>query len=116
MLPLKYSVLIGLIIIGLITDIFLFGYIWGVIVSKVMKRKGYIENWFWAGFFLRLIAIIIALCKPNLNDQFHRNYQTNPHIREKEIVEEIRSFKQLLDEGIITQEEFEKKKESLLNS
>ncbi|MBO4889283.1 MAG: SHOCT domain-containing protein [Firmicutes bacterium] len=114
MLPLRYSVYIGVIIIIAITDIFLVGYIWGIIVAKVMRKKGYIENWFWAGFFLRLIAIIIALSKPSLIDQSHKNYPTNPHIREKEIVEEIRSYKQLLDEGIITEEEFERKKESLL--
>lgn len=36
-------------------------------------------------------------------------------VDEDDIVEEIRNFKSLLDEGIITQEEFNRKKKQLLN-
>ena len=41
--------------------------------------------------------------------------ETTIPMDEDDIAEEIRKFKSLLDEGVITQEEFNKKKKQLLN-
>ena len=35
---------------------------------------------------------------------------------DNETIEKLREYKQLVDEGILTQEEFEKEKKNLLNS
>lgn len=38
--------------------------IWGIATHKVIQNKGYDENWFWWGFFFGIIALIVALTKP----------------------------------------------------
>lgn len=77
--------------------------IWGWAVNKVIKNKGYDENWFWWGFFFGLIALIVALTKPqNSNSGNNTNF------------DEIKKYKELLDSGIITEDEFNRKKEDLL--
>ena len=45
------------------------GCIWGAISRSVMEGKGYSDasSWFWWGFFFDIIAVIIALTKPDLN-------------------------------------------------
>ena len=40
---------------------------WGVATNKVIENKGYNENWFWWGFFFGLIALVVALTKPDNN-------------------------------------------------
>lgn len=42
------------------------GAIWGWAVNKIIENKGYRENWFWWGFFFGLLALIVALTKPDL--------------------------------------------------
>lgn len=42
------------------------GSIWGWATNKIVENKGYHENWFWWGFFFGLIALIVALTKPDL--------------------------------------------------
>lgn len=42
------------------------GAIWGWAVNKVIENKGYRENWFWWGFFFGLLALIVALTKPDV--------------------------------------------------
>ena len=38
--------------------------IWGIVVNKVIENKGYKEDWFWWGFFFGIIAVLVALSKP----------------------------------------------------
>ena len=40
------------------------GCLWGYAVNAVVQNKGYDENWFWWGFFFGMIALLIALAKP----------------------------------------------------
>lgn len=42
------------------------GSVWGWAVNKVIENKGYRENWFWWGFFFGMIAMLVALTKPDL--------------------------------------------------
>lgn len=42
------------------------GSIWGWATNKIVENKGYHENWFWWGFFFGLIALIVALTKPDV--------------------------------------------------
>lgn len=43
----------------------IWGSIWGWAVNKVIENKGYRENWFWWGFFFGMIALLVALTKPD---------------------------------------------------
>lgn len=153
------------------------GVIFGYATSKIIENKGYDENWFWWGFFFGLIALLVALSKPELHryeqqsiltevaqethkkhtltnggwecvfcHSINENYittcacgksktDTEEFIKKKKAKEQesilkqekynmisneintielIEKYKKLLDSGAITQEEFEKKKQSLL--
>ncbi len=36
----------------------------GFITQAIIENKGYHENWFWWGFFFGMLAVLIALSKP----------------------------------------------------
>jgi len=79
------------------------GCIFGDATHKIIKNKGYNENWFWWGFFFSIIAMLVALSKPELHNH-----------GELDTIELLEKYKKLLDNGTITQEEFEEKKKQLL--
>ena len=113
----NFTIVLIIAIVLVISLYFGLGYVWGLIVSRIMKRKGYTDNWFYIGFFLQIIALIIAVSKPDLNQQPQINtVSTSSRSKDEEIIETIRSYKRLMDEGIITKEEFEKRKEKLLDN
>ena len=86
------------IILGLVI-----GIVCGVICRKQAPQKGYSENAFFClGFFLGVIGLIIALVLPSKQSESISN------------ADAILKYKQLLDQGVITQEEFEAKKRELL--
>ncbi len=50
--------------------------IWGIVVDSIITNKHYEENWFWWGFFFGIIALIVALAKPD-----NKNYEmSNPYL------------------------------------
>ncbi len=103
--------------------------IWGYATRAVIKGKGYKADWFLRGVLFGLIAFIVAICKPNvvntpefvkqLNQWQDSADTTKQRIKKengeiKSNVDRLREYKQLLDEGVITQEEFEQKKAQIL--
>ena len=40
------------------------GVVFGYACRKVVNNKGYTEDWFWWGFFFGIIALLVALTKP----------------------------------------------------
>lgn len=71
-----------------------------IIPARIARKKGYSFGGFYAfGVFFWLIALIVALC---IKDKNAGNSQ------------ELLNYKKLLDEGAITQAEFDAKKEQLL--
>lgn len=96
--------------------------IWGIVTDKIIKNKGYTENWFWWGFFFGLIAVIVAAAKPtksHANSSFpieekKADAAVDASDEEKSI-KMMKEYKELLDSGVITQEEFEQKKAKILN-
>ena len=40
------------------------GIIFGIATDTIVSNRGYDENWFWWGFFFGLIAMLVALSKP----------------------------------------------------
>lgn len=80
-------------------------FFWGFVTKTINKNKGY-EGGFWWGFCLGIIGVIIVACKANKSE---RCSNTN-------IADELLKYKSLLDQGVITQEEFEQKKKELMKS
>lgn len=73
-------------------------------------KKGYGAGIsFCAGFFLGLIGLVVMLV---LEDKNHTKTAQTPPV--ESVADEIIKYKQLLDGGIITEEEFSAKKTELL--
>lgn len=108
--------------------------LFGFATKKIIENKGYSENWFWWGFFFGAIALIVALTKPDVRQNsrpaspntYYNSYsgyastrpQTNTAPQrddEMERINKLKAYKELLDAGAITEEEFAEKKKSLLN-
>ena len=89
--------------------------IWGFVTRAIVKGKGYenYNSWFWCGFFLGIIALIVAACKPAVNAT--QSYAPVPVQPQASDADELKTYKELLDSGAITQEEYEAKKKQLLN-
>ncbi len=97
---------IGYIIGGLIACI-----IFGCITKYINESKGYNGGFAW-GFWLNIIGIIVVACKPD-NRSFSQPQYHAP-VTKKSTADEIMEYKELYDQGIITAEEFQMKKEQLL--
>ena len=77
----------------------------GGITNGININKGYDGGFAW-GFFLGVIGIIVVACRPEKNSGTNSAKITE--------ADEIKKYKELLDSGAITQEEFDAKKKQLL--
>jgi len=79
-----------------------FAAILGLITGFIAKSKGYsFGAWWLYGFLIFIIAIIHVLVIPNKKNI------------EQKVINELERYKKLFEEGIITEEEFDSKKEEL---
>lgn len=70
-------------VIGLLFYV-LCGVIFGLLTAKVIRDKGYKENWFWWGFFFGFIALVIAIVKPVYTQStFSKTLQAQMNKQEK---------------------------------
>ena len=83
----------------------------GLITRYINKSKGYEGGFAW-GFWLAFIGIIVVACKPD--NRSSSQPQNNIPITKKSTADEIKEYKELYDQGIITEEEFQMKKQQLL--
>lgn len=69
-------------------------------VSTIIATKRNMDGGFWWGFFLWVIGIVVVALRPidRIDDK----------------ADEIAKYKELLDNGALTQEEFDAKKKQLL--
>ena len=106
--------------------IFIFGLIVAAglafIPASIAKKKGYSFGLWWLyGWLLFIVAIIHVTVIPNKNEVRPHNAQ-NPQgsapavsvVTNHSAADELKKYKDLLDSGVITQEEFAIKKEQLL--
>ena len=85
----------------LLTMLF-FAAILGLITGFIAKSKGYsFGAWWLYGFLIFIVAIIHVLVIPNKKNI------------EQKVINELERYKKLFEEGIITEEEFDSKKEEL---
>ena len=96
------------------------GLMMGVICAfaskTIMENKGYTDTttYILLGFFLGIIGVIIAATKPDLNVAGARLGTPVQTSTGNSNVEALKMYKELLDSGAITQEEFDEKKRQLL--
>ena len=86
----------------------------GFIPAEIAKKKGRTNYWLWwfYGWMLFIVALIHSLCMEDLNPQKGKSKQTMR--TEIGIADELIKYKELLDQEVITQEEFDAKKKQLL--
>ena len=85
----------------------------GFIPAKIASDKGYsFVLWWFFGFMLFIVAIIAVVILPDKNVQEQNNA---PSQYARSSADELMKYKELLDKGVITQEEFEAKKSQILN-
>lgn len=97
------EILILSIIVSLI-----FAGILALIPANIAKKKG--KNfglWWFYGWMLFIVALIHSLLLPDLNTQIMKNTTSS--------ADALIKYKELLDSGLITQEDFDEKKKQLLN-
>ena len=86
-----------------------------VLCYQIMKSKGYPNDTCIShgigGFFLGFIWLIVVLCKSNFVPS---QGDANLSIGGQSVADELRKYKELLDDGVITETEFHAKKEQLL--
>ena len=94
-------------IISLIAAAFL-----GLIPATIAKNKGYSFGlWWFYGWMLFIVAIIHVAIIPDKNAQ---TLNTSQPPATQSVADELLKFKELLDAGVITEDEFNAKKEQLM--
>ena len=99
----------------------------GIIAACIATNRGYGDEsgkWFLVGLVLGLLGIVIAACLVPRNSEVSAPSSVNtiPKVNsngvatspEIENIEKLKKYKELLDMGAITQEEFDLKKQEIL--
>jgi uncharacterized membrane protein len=93
----------------------------GLIPANIAKNKGYSFGlWWFYGWMLFIVAIIHVQFIPDKNAQQNNiiassNNTYNPSSNSgQSVADELKKYKDLLDQGVITEDEFQSKKEQLL--
>ena len=95
-------------VIGAVSAFAAIAVLLGLIPATIAKNKGYrFGPWLLYGSLLFLIAFIHSLILKNLNTSNQITTHTSG-------ADELKKYKDLLDNGVISQEEFDAKKKQLL--
>ena len=106
----------------------------GLIPANIAKKKGYSFGlWWFYGWMLFIVAIIHVSLIPDKNAQTvvysgvqptafnaedisgNAPVESTDNQSATNVFDQIIRYKELLDDGVLTQEEFDRKKKSLLN-
>ena len=118
----------GTVFIISITVALVISLVFGLICNSIVESKKYPKNnGFYWGFFLGIIGLIVCCCKPHYYDTYDGkmslgNYNPNTlthngsftQTQNTNVADELKKYKEMLDEGLITEEEFTAKKKQLL--
>lgn len=98
----------------------------GVIPAYIAQNKGYSFGLWWVfGWLLFIVALICSFIIPDKNVQQTPTYSNSspdptPNAGKRaeegfqQYVDELKKYKELLDQGVITEQEFQAKKEQIL--
>lgn len=93
----------------ILTPIMVFGLVWAYLARYVGIKKNIYSGYVW-GYFLGIIGFIVMCVLPK-----EKKENNNIITQNFSASDEIEKYKKLLDNGAITQEEYDKKKKELLN-
>ena len=90
--------------------------IWGYATYAVVLNRGYDKSvankWAFIGGFLGLLGFILAFTKPKINQPpVYPQQQVMPP---SSVADELKKYKELYDQGVITEAEFREKKNQLM--
>lgn len=86
----------------------------GLIPANLAQKKGYSFGlWWFYGWMLFIVAIIHVSLIPDKNAQ-QAPIHSAPSVSVQGVADELKKYKELKDQGVITEEEFQVKKEQLL--
>lgn len=107
----------SLIIVYMIVFI-IWGVIWGFATRTVIYNKGYDKNWFWWGFIFGFIAFIVALTKRDISVGAANPSANGTYVQPQktDAADELKKYKELFDQGVITEAEFKNVKDRLLKT
>lgn len=89
--------------------------IFGLISNKINKDKGYRSGFAW-GFFLGILGIIIVTLRPAAVQQANVKDNAQQHSQSATLEERLAETKNLLDKGIITNEEYAERRKKILEN
>ena len=104
----------GIVVIYLIVVLF-----WGNITMIITQKRG-MKGGFWWGFFLNIIGVLIVIFRPNDHPQIQipqeeiKRAIASQNTGNLSTVDQLKQYKEALNDGIITKEEFDAKKKQLL--
>ena len=81
----------------------------GLITKYINESKGYINGFAW-GAWLGIIGILIVLCKPSRG----KNADEDMTIEKGKPIDTLERLSSLHERGVLTDQEFESKKQELL--
>lgn len=91
------------------------------IPANIAKKKGYSFGLWWLyGWGLLIVALIHVQFIPDKNESSQQNLDNNTtttytsNYSGQSVVDELKKYKELFDQGVITENEFQAKKEQLL--
>lgn len=87
------------------------------IPANIAKEKGHSFGlWWFYGWMLFIVAIIHVQFIPDLNARNDGYRSSVPYCPPSQTssADELRQYKELMDQGVITEEDFEKKKKQIL--
>lgn len=93
----------------------------GLIPASIARSKGYSFGLWWLyGWMLFIVAVIHVSLLPDKNAQQMFTDQASPNLYypssnyAQSAADELKKYKELFDQGVLTEEEFQAKKEQLL--
>lgn len=92
------------------------GLLWSYLGRYVGLKKGINSGYIW-GYCLGFIGLVIVCILPSENNNINNNIfnNRNTNLVNVSVTDEIKKYKELLDAGAITEEEYNIKKKELLN-
>ena len=97
------------------------GLVCGFVSKSINENRGG-EGGFWWGFLLGVIGIVVVAVRPmegnatNLNSYQNQAPINSAPVAKQNTADELKKYKELLDQGVITEEEYQTKKEQLLKT
>lgn len=90
------------------------GLIFGYVCRMIIHNKGYSEDWFAWGFLFGIFACLVALSKQPVRISYEEEQRQRQQQQKETNLEFFKQYQALHDKGVLTDEEFERKKRELL--